>query len=137
MNSRRYLQRTEPRLNIIPMIDVMMFMLVFFVLIVLRSIPDQGMSFNLPHAAKTARLPQHSLVVNVASSGQISLDGTNLTMSQLTSRLNNLKRNGQRHVVIAGASHVSLQTLVSIMSAIRQAGIKNVGVAVRHTSPSS
>ena len=128
---RRYLQKTEPRLNIIPMIDVMMFMLVFFVLIVLRSIPDQGMPFKLPQAAKTARLPPPSLVVNIAPGGRISMNGSHLTASQLTAQLEALPKNAKRRIVIAGDRRVSLQTLVSVMSAIRRAGLSDVGVAVR------
>ena len=46
MRKRRdMLERERPRLEIVPMIDIMMFLLVFFVMIVLRMIPDSGVSF--------------------------------------------------------------------------------------------
>ncbi|APZ41937.1 ExbD/TolR family protein [Acidihalobacter ferrooxydans] len=133
---RRYLRKTEPRLNIIPMIDVMMFMLVFFVLIVLRSIPDQGLHFTLPQTDHAARMPQHSLVVNVAPGGIISLGGQHLTLAQLRTRLHARVTAGGSapHVLIAGDRRVSLQRLVHVMSAISAAGIHDVGVAVRTTA---
>lgn len=131
MTERRYLHKSELRLNIIPMIDVMMFMLVFFVLIALRSIPDKGLPFDLPHATAATRLQQHKLIVNLAPDGRIDVDGHTLTLSQLRTRLHARVANGATHVVIAGARSVSLQTLVHTLSAIRAAGVRNVGVAVR------
>jgi biopolymer transport protein ExbD len=43
MRKRRdMMERERPRLEIVPMIDIMMFLLVFFFMIVLRMIPDSG-----------------------------------------------------------------------------------------------
>jgi len=63
MRKRRdLLERERPRLEIIPMIDIMMFLLVFFVMIVLKMIPDSGVTLSLPGAstASSSRTPRWS-----------------------------------------------------------------------------
>ena len=51
MDRSRYFEHQEPRLNIIPMIDIMMFLLVFFVLMVLHMIPNTGVKPSIFKAA--------------------------------------------------------------------------------------
>jgi len=43
--------RKASRIEIIPMIDVMMFLLVFFVLISINALPALGLKVALPYAA--------------------------------------------------------------------------------------
>ena len=58
-------QDTPPkkaRIEIIPMIDVMMFLLVFFVLISLNVIPAQGLKTSLPKSGDTNRSARCSML---------------------------------------------------------------------------
>ncbi len=41
---RRYFERKKGRIEIIPMIDIMLFLLVFFIMITIQMIPDQGLN---------------------------------------------------------------------------------------------
>ena len=51
------------RIEIIPMIDVMMFLLVFFVLISLNVIPAQGLRTSLPRSGQSEKLSLHKRAV--------------------------------------------------------------------------
>ncbi|MDA8114755.1 MAG: biopolymer transporter ExbD, partial [Acidithiobacillus sp.] len=44
----RYFEARKGRIEIIPMIDIMLFLLVFFIMITLRMIPASGISTRLP-----------------------------------------------------------------------------------------
>jgi biopolymer transport protein ExbD len=131
MNERRYLQRREPRLNIIPMIDVMMFLLVFFVLIVFHSIPDSGIDVNLPAATHTNPLPRKNVVVNVDSRSEVSVQGRRVAVDHLASYLLSLHDSQHLSVILAGDRALPLRDLVHVMSAIRASGVRNVDIAVR------
>lgn len=131
MTERRYLQRREPRLNIIPMIDVMMFLLVFFVLIVFHSIPDSGINVDLPAAAHTDPLPRRNIVINVDSRSSASIHGRHVAVGHLASYLRSLRDSRRMSVVLVGDRSLPLNDLVHVMSAIRSSGIQNVGIAVR------
>lgn len=135
MSERRYLQRSQPRLNIIPMIDVMMFLLVFFVLIVFNSIPDSGINVKLPQAAHTDPLPLQSIVINVDSRDMASVQGHEMSIKRLPGYLRSRQGSRPLKVILAGDRSLPLSDLVHVMSAIRSAGIKNVGIAVRGRHP--
>ncbi|HQT43882.1 MAG TPA: biopolymer transporter ExbD, partial [Halothiobacillus sp.] len=54
-------QETPPnkaRIEIIPMIDVMMFLLIFFVLISLNVIPAQGIKTQLPKSSESQKISE-------------------------------------------------------------------------------
>lgn len=59
-------KKRHARIEIIPMIDVMMFLLVFFVLISLNVIPSQGLNTDLPQSKTAARqVADHPIVVTI------------------------------------------------------------------------
>uniref|UniRef100_UPI00191BAA72 ExbD/TolR family protein n=1 Tax=Acidocella sp. C78 TaxID=1671486 RepID=UPI00191BAA72 len=62
---RDLLERERPRLEIVPMIDIMMFLLVFFVMIVLKMIPDSGVALKLPGAQTAKELKPAQVVVMI------------------------------------------------------------------------
>lgn len=66
-------------IEIIPMIDVMMFLLVFFVLISLNVIPALGIKTQLPGAASAQQLkPQNKAVITLGLDDRLQLDGAEI-----------------------------------------------------------
>ena len=66
-------------IEIIPMIDVMMFLLVFFVLISLNVIPALGIKTQLPGAAHAQQLkPQNKAVITLGLAERLQLDGKDM-----------------------------------------------------------
>ena len=120
----------KARIEIIPMIDVMMFLLVFFVLISLHVIPAMGIKTNLPGSAQPEKLlVQKHAVVTIAKSGQIQIDGSNCSMFELTKSLQKMKSDGDVDVVINSDKEVSVQMLVDVMDGIKASGITSIAIA--------
>ena len=65
----RYFETRKARIEIIPMIDVMLFLLVFFIIVTLQMIPDAGVSLQLPVSSQTDALPHPKFTVNVLADG--------------------------------------------------------------------
>ena len=80
----RYFEQKKARIEIIPMIDVMLFLLVFFIIVTMQMIPDAGVSMQLPVSSQTDPLPHPAFTVNVLPDGSIKLKGTDVTAEQLT-----------------------------------------------------
>jgi biopolymer transport protein ExbD len=120
----------KARIEIIPMIDVMMFLLVFFVLISLNVIPALGIKTSLPGSAQPEKLQvsKHA-VVTVAPAGQVQLDGTDYSLEGLTSALKQLKASGDVDVVINSDKDVSVQQLVDVMDSIKSSGITAIAIS--------
>jgi len=130
----RYFEARKGRIEIIPMIDIMLFLLVFFIMITLRMIPASGISTRLPTSSSAQILPKTPLVVELQSDGSLHFRDKTVSLSQLEQQL---AQNDQAHtqVILAGAKTVTLQQLVAVMDACRHAGISQMGIATRAGQP--
>ena len=124
--------RKAPRIEIIPMIDVMMFLLVFFVLISLNSLPSRGLKVALPYAADAAHLDiPKRVTVTLAADGEVYLDGTRTSLAELREQLREMERTNKLTVIIAGDRSAQLQPLVSVLDALKGAGIGSASIIAK------
>lgn len=130
-----YFETDRPRVEVIPMIDIMMFLLVFFVLITLKMIAGTGVAMELPASATTQELKTSTITVGVTSDGHLVVDGKAVDGEALKATLLDLKKDKAIDVVLAGDKDASLQTLLQAMDAVRSAGITSVGIAARAEKP--
>jgi biopolymer transport protein ExbD len=127
-------QRKRSRIELIPMIDVMMFLLVFFVLISINVIPALGLKTKIPLSSTAqVEIPPTRMVVTLASSGQMELDGVaHGSLEQLTRSLVQAQKTHERLVVIVnGENDVPLQRLVDVMDALKTAHIDTMTIAAK------
>ncbi len=131
---RHYFEGDRPRVEVIPMIDIMMFLLVFFVVISLRMIAGTGVAMELPGSKTTTRIETSTITIGVTKTGETVLDGKPVTQDALRERLTALKQAQKVEVVLAGDRDASLQTLLTVMDTVRSAGITTVGIAAKADS---
>jgi len=117
------------RIEIIPMIDVMMFLLVFFVLIMLEMIQGAGITLDLPQSSTAQQLDRIKLTIGVSGAGAIYLDGQPVVESELTARLQALAGNRQVDVVISAEKTGAYQNVIRVMDLVRAAGISAIALA--------
>ena len=124
-----YFEADRPRVEVIPMIDIMMFLLVFFVVISLNMIAGTGIPLEIPGSKTTQQIKTSTITVGVNKAGETVVEGRKVNAEQLRARLVALKKEGPVDVVLAGDKDASLQVLLNVMDAIRGAGISSVGIA--------
>ena len=120
-------------IEIIPMIDVMMFLLVFFVLISLNVIPALGIKTQLPGAAHAQQLkPQNKAVITLGLQDRLQLDGQDLNQADLVARLKGLEKPDEKTVIILNSdAGVEVARLVSVMDVLKGSGFSSVSIATR------
>jgi biopolymer transport protein ExbD len=124
--------RKSPRIEIIPMIDVMMFLLVFFVLISLNALPSRGLKVALPFAADATHLDVPKRVtVTLAANGDTYLDGAKTDLAELGRQLQVMAQSTKLTVIIAGDQNAHLQPLVSVLDALKSAGIGSASIIAK------
>jgi biopolymer transport protein ExbD len=124
-----YFEVERPRVEVIPMIDIMMFLLVFFVVLSVNMIAGTGVDMNLPGSKTTADIKEATITVGVKKDNQFIVDGETISSENLTAKLLELKENRKVAVIIAGDKDVELETLINVMDSVRGAGINSVGIA--------
>jgi len=126
------LEREKPRLEIIPMIDIMMVLLVFFVMIVLKMIPDSGVTLHLPGASTAQPLPHTEVVIIIDQQGAMHVKDQTMDDDQLETYLQGVKADHDTDVIVAGDKGTNLQQVMGVMDLVRKAGITDIGIATNN-----
>ncbi len=107
------------------MIDVMLFLLVFFVLISSNVLPALGLRVVLPKSGA----PDHLAVVKrvtvtIAADAQLYIDGDRIQADALAARLRELQAPGTTlSVIIAADKAANMQALVATLDALKEAEV--------------
>jgi biopolymer transport protein ExbD len=126
-------KKRKARVEIIPMIDVMMFLMVFFVLISLNVIPALGLKTNLPSASSSQDLaPQKKAIITIGLQDALQVDGVDTLITALAARLNQQKTAGDKlNVIVNSDRGVEVQRLVEVMDTLKQSGFESISIATR------
>jgi len=133
-------KRRSPRIEIIPMVDVMMLLLVFYVLSSLAMTQTKGIEVQLPSAQSgQANVAPQQLVVTVNSAGEVYLQQQLVPVEQLGAQVQQLcqSRPGglesvQKEGIILNADQSSqMRQTVGVMDQLRQVGIYNFSISTQ------
>ncbi len=128
---RSLLEEPHARLEIVPMIDIMMFLLVFFVMIALRMIPDAGVTMQLPGAATASQMPATQVVIAIDKDDVIHIQDQTYSLDALQAYLAGVKQTKVTNVVIAADKSINFQQVMDVMDTVRKTGITDVGLATK------
>ncbi len=129
--------RKKARIEIIPMIDTMFFLLVFFMVATLTMTMQRGIAVNLPHAASARDEIKQVGTLTLTKEGKLYFDKVEIgSPADAALRLSTLTGAGTEVSVVINADRaVEHGKVVDLMDAIRQSGITRIAVAVRPFSP--
>lgn len=129
--------RKRARIEIIPLIDVIFFLLATFVLFTLSLNKSEGLPVELPRAATNfPRDPSGSVTLTVTADGTLAWDKELITLDQFISRLQKYQmEEGPNARVLINADERALFAQVTyVVDQVRIAGIPKVYVETRTLS---
>lgn len=122
----------KARIEIIPMIDTIFFLLVFFMISTLSMTHFKGMPVNLPKAAAGRQAPAESAAVTIAADARIFLDKEPVDHTGLGDGLRQkLAANPDLLVVINADEGVEHGRVVEVMDIARGANVARMAIAVK------
>jgi biopolymer transport protein ExbD len=126
-------QRPEKaRIEIIPMIDVIFFLLVFFMISTLSMTINHGLPINLPKAVTSQKDLREGFNITVTQDGALFLNKEPVTLSELGQRIKTGVEQEPELVVIINADDQTLHgAIVSVMDEVRLAGVSRLAIAVK------
>jgi biopolymer transport protein ExbD len=132
------LQHEEPLfINLTPMIDVILTLLIFFMAATkLYDWNEQKIDVQLPEVgvAKPLTEAPAEIIVRISQEGAIEFSGEPVSLSELTTRLQNAHDNyPDQAVVIRGDGRVAYRRVAEVMSSCEAAGISQIVLPVRET----
>jgi biopolymer transport protein ExbD len=126
------IQRRHSRIEIIPLIDIMFFLLASFMMVSLQLDQTQNIKVHLPPSTEA----QHDFkpdMINIAvdKSGAVWVEKKQLSLAQLGSIVSNrFELNTNLPVYISGDQDTLHGAMVDVLNAVRRAGIQKVAFVV-------
>jgi biopolymer transport protein ExbD len=125
----------KARIEIIPMIDTMFFLLVFFMLASLSMIQQYTVPVNLPKATGVSAQPRQVDVLTITKAGKLFFNKEEIASSgEAVLRLVRQNKTGTALAVIINADcSVKHGRVVELLDAIQQSGVAKVAIAVNRS----
>ncbi len=126
--------RQKARIEIIPLIDVIFFLLATFVLFTLSLNRIQSLPVDLPVAAPpSAEKPKdESVTIQVSGEGAIFWNRELIDMNEVPSRIAYYKTQTEDpRILVAGDEKARFGTTVAVLDEVRKAGITKFSVETR------
>jgi len=132
MKLRRARDYRHGRIEIIPMIDVMFFLLVTFMLASLSMQSLHSVPVDLPRGEAAAMQPHQPVTLTIAADGQIHLDSTAVTLETMAEALKPMLSGSDADVIVAADNGAAAGVVVQAMIQARRAGVEHFLIAVKH-----
>jgi biopolymer transport protein ExbD len=134
MNFRKGRTREEPEVNLIPLIDLMLVILIFLMATTTYS-KFAELKINLPTAdAEKTEAKSLEIEVAVSSSGSYAINGQRINYTGVENLAGELRKNAKTQdpvVVVNADGNASHQAVVNIMEAARMAGFGRLTFATQ------
>ena len=131
MKLRSMKVQEEPKLMIIPMIDIIFFLLVFFMLSTMTMVQQNTFKVGLPQASSAQLDMNQHANITVMADGNIAFNKESLDKEQLIRRVQiELQRNPDLQVILNGDKDVNYGFVIETFDALKQAGVKKLSIAV-------
>ncbi len=121
----------KARIEIIPLIDVIFFLLATFVLFTLSLSKIQSMPLELPASASLVRpdAEAETLVLQISAAGTAYWNGELITLSEIAPRLRELRAGSPlARVLVTGDDQARYGDTVRALDEVRKAGITQVSI---------
>jgi len=132
MNLRSHAPLHHPGIQLAPLVDVLLLLLIFFLLTWNAARNENELDVKVPKAssAREKTSPIGDVVVNVKADGNVVVNRRTLSAAELSELLKSLVQlNAEQAVVIRGDEAGAYRNVVGVLNICSEAGITNVAFA--------
>jgi biopolymer transport protein ExbD len=125
--------RKKARIEIIPLIDIIFFLLATFIMVSLSMVKNKGIPVNLPVAAASAAQDRKDFIsISVTANGDVFWDKEKTSLAELPMRLQKLKAaKPDPKIFLDGDAKAELGNAVAVLDEIRLAGISKIAIETK------
>jgi biopolymer transport protein TolR len=126
-------RRVLSEINVTPLVDVMLVLLVIFM--VTAPMLQRGTDVQLPQAQHSEAKEQERLTLTLSREGRIYLNNDEVPRAALRDRLMEATKGRERTVQFRGDARVPYGLVIEVMDILKAAGIESVGMITERPTP--
>jgi len=127
MKFKRHIEIEKGQLDVTPLINVVLLLLLFFIL-TSNFVFQPGIKISLPKAVTSEVIQEKSLIISIAENNYIYLNDRMITIPELASRLK-IASKENKPLLIKADRHTLLDKVVQVLDLCRREGIAQINIA--------
>ena len=131
MRKRDFREKGQPLVMIIPMIDIMLFLLVFFMISTIYMVQTNSFQVSLPQSESAKQETKPNVVpITVMSNGDVLYDKDNIPNKNLPQKIHKtLEEDKDAVFLLLGDKTTRYEQVVNVLELLKKSGIKHVSIA--------
>lgn len=122
--------KKEPTIMIIPMIDIVFFLLVFFMVGTLYMNTEQQIPLNLPSTSTSTAKSIEPIIITLTTSHKLYIDNREISADNLSQEVQDIVRTTPRQdFVIRASKDVYYNEVIALLDMLKVNGAKYISVA--------
>ena len=122
--------KKEPTIMIIPMIDIVFFLLVFFMVGTLYMNTEQQITLNLPSTSTSTAKSIEPIIITLTTSHKLYIDNREISADNLSQEVQDIVRTTPRQAfVIRASKDVYYNEVIALLDMLKVNGAKYISVA--------
>ena len=122
--------KKEPTIMIIPMIDIVFFLLVFFMVGTLYMNTEQQIPLNLPSTSTSTAKSIEPIIITLTTSHKLYIDNREISADNLSQEVQDIGRTTPRQAfVIRASKDVYYNEVIALLDMLKVNGAKYISVA--------
>jgi biopolymer transport protein ExbD len=126
--------RKKANIQIVPLIDVIFFLLATFIMYTMSMSKNMGVNVQLPGASTSTKQAStdDALTISVLKKGELFFNKDKITIQQLPFRLQSFKaQHKEPKVIVNSDEDAEMRNVISVIDEVKAAGIMKVGFATK------
>ena len=128
-------EEKKARVEMLPLIDVVFLLLVFFIYAMLSMVVHRGLKVDLPAAGSSSLEQSDYIAITIDADNRLFLNEAPVEAKGLAARVQSLRGNEAKPVFINGDEKADLGLAIELLDQLKQAGIEEVSFSCTKETP--
>ena len=130
MNFTKHRLQKKPVFMIIPMIDIIFFLLVFFMMNSLQTVAQKALTVQLPQAQSASAPAQLPIIITLDEAGHMTIDNKPVSITESSGIMTkHIQENANAAVILQADRRTAHGQVVAVMDMLKQSGVKRLSIA--------
>jgi biopolymer transport protein ExbD len=127
LSKKRFQQ--PARFELLPLLDVIFLLLIFFVFVMLKMTMQSSIKIELPQLVESRQQTEELLVISINSKNQLFINEQITTKDRMLAQVKNVQKEQKLPILIRGDKQSDLGVALSILDKLRLSGFQHVAFA--------
>ena len=124
----KFRKKSEPSIQLAPLIDIVFVLLIFFAVSSSLVSKNQGIPMDLPHASSVEK-NKPNLTISIKKDGSIYYDKMKITVNQISQIVTDyIEEDPEMQINLGADKSIAYENVINVLDQIRLAGCTNIAL---------